>query len=295
MIGKPMRTPTIARILAPIIVSLAFGLLAGEEISYVVRKGDTLYAISRRYEVTVSSILRANGLKDGDPLIEGRRIVIPAEKGSSAVQAADATPMPTSFPSPAAERNYVVKPGDTFYGIAKAHSVGLDSLLKANGLSKDSVLKVGRKLVIPGTGSAAAPTPRPSPIPEIIRPSDRAPEAGTESSWPIEGPRSYMTGKLYGIEIRGKEGDAVRAVATGKVLSAGPYRGFGQIVVVTRNDKYIYIYGGQDRLSVKAGDEVRPGTVLGELGVDAKEGKALMYFMAFKNGKAQDPGRCPRD
>jgi LysM repeat protein len=285
MIGKPMRTPIFARILAPIIVSLAFGLLPGEELSYVVRKGDTLYGISRRYEVPISSLLRANGLKDGDPLIEGRRILIPGADTTTA----------TPIPGPAAEGSYVVKAGDTFYGIAKAHSVGLDDLLKANGLSKDSVLKVGRKLAIPGTGAAAAPTPRPSPVPELPRPSARAPEAGTELAWPVEGPRSYMTGKLYGVEIRGKAGDAVRAVATGKVLSAGPYRGFGQIVVVTRNDKYIYIYGGQDRLSVKAGDEIRPGTVLGELGVDAKEGKALMYFMTFKNGKAQDPGRSPRD
>jgi LysM repeat protein len=288
MIGKPMRTPTIARILAPIIVVLAFGLLAGEEVSYVVRKGDTLYGISRRYEVPISSILRANGLKDGDPLIEGRRIVIP---GAESTQADAQAPSP----APVAARTYVVKPGDTFYGIAKTHSVGLDALLKANGLSKDSVLKVGRKLAIPGTGVAATPAPRPSPIPEINRPSNRVQEPGTDIAWPIEGPRSYMTGKLYGIEIRGSAGDAVRSVATGKVLSAGPYRGFGQIVVVSRNDKYIYIYGGHDRISVKAGEEVRPGTVLGELGVDAKEGKALMYFMAFKNGKAQDPARCPRD
>lgn len=45
-------------------------------IRYTVKKGDTLWAISRRYKTSVTAIQRANGLK-GSNLKIGRRLLIP--------------------------------------------------------------------------------------------------------------------------------------------------------------------------------------------------------------------------
>ncbi len=45
--------------------------------------------------------------------------------------------------------SYVVKSGDTFWSISKAHGVSVDSLMKANHLTDPKKLKLGLKLVIP--------------------------------------------------------------------------------------------------------------------------------------------------
>jgi len=309
-----MRAKTTARLLATIATLILLApLAAADEATYVVRKGDTLYSISRRFEVPISELLKANGLREGAPIIEGRKLVIPSGSfgvlPASPVPAAAPSPPPAAAsplppapprhaphpgsPAPPGSRIHVAKAGETFYRIARTYGITVDELLKANGIPKNGVLKAGQRLAIPGTAVVRNATAKPARDPEPT--PGPASRGSATTTWPIAGQRSYMTGKLYGVEIKGKEGDTVRAVASGKVLSAGPYRGFGQIVVVTRNDKYIYIYGGNDKIYVKAGEDVRPGTALGELGVDPKEGRPVMYFMAFRNGKAQDPARCPRD
>lgn len=44
---------------------------------------------------------------------------------------------------------YEVKPGDSFWNIAKTFNVTVNELLKKNNLQKDSPLKVGQKIIIP--------------------------------------------------------------------------------------------------------------------------------------------------
>lgn len=56
----------------------------------------------------------------------------------------------------AAGGTYEVKSGDTIGKIANAHGVSMAALLKANNLTKESKLKVGQKLVIPGKSAAAS-------------------------------------------------------------------------------------------------------------------------------------------
>lgn len=51
-------------------------------ISYVVRPGDTMAAIARRFNTTVDAIMQANNLKDADILFVGQHLRIPAPGGS---------------------------------------------------------------------------------------------------------------------------------------------------------------------------------------------------------------------
>jgi septal ring factor EnvC (AmiA/AmiB activator) len=126
-------------------------------------------------------------------------------------------------------------------------------------------------------------------------PGTLTPSKVNPGAWPIPGTPAEMTGKLRGVEIQGKEGDPVRSISKGKVMATGPYRGFSQVVIVERDEKIIYIYGGQGRIFVAPGDIIQAGTILGELGMDSKAGKALMYFVVYVNGKAIDPANAPRD
>ena len=68
------------------------------------------------------------------------------------------SPTPTSTPSPTPtpkEQLYIVRPGDTLQGIADQFGITLQELLQANGLTKESVIKPGDKLIIPANSGGA--------------------------------------------------------------------------------------------------------------------------------------------
>ena len=51
---------------------------------YIVKKGDTLYSISRKYELTVAELRAANNLSESDILKAGEKLVIPSADISNA-------------------------------------------------------------------------------------------------------------------------------------------------------------------------------------------------------------------
>ena len=81
---------------------------------YVVRSGDTLYNIARRYSVSTDDITYANQLQNPAVLSVGQALVIPSDK-----------------------RVYTVRRGDTMYSIARSFGVSLASLIAANPTISD--------------------------------------------------------------------------------------------------------------------------------------------------------------
>lgn len=55
-----------------------------------------------------------------------------------------------SYASPKFTLIYVVQEGDTLFDIAKDYGTTVDSIIKLNNISKDSWIKVGQELIIPG-------------------------------------------------------------------------------------------------------------------------------------------------
>lgn len=274
---KPRRF-SLARSLAALILALLCAALAAQDSYHTVVKGDTLFSLSRSYGLSVDALRKANGLGESAVLKVGQKLRIPGA----------ASPAPSV-------RHTVVK-GDTLYGIARTYSVGLDAILKANKLSKDSALKIGQVLTIPGAQGAAAAASPPS---TSAKPAAASPAAGAGSakapSWPLEGKRSYLSGKLYGIGISASSGAPVRAVAAGTVIHAAPYQGYGQVVFVERKDKLIYAYAGLGSISVRVGESIPSGAKLGELPALSGGESPSLSFMVFKGGKAMDPATAPRD
>jgi len=71
--------------------------------TYVVRKGDVLGRIARDWNVTLSSLIEANGIEDPSRLSIGQVLVIPPPtEAPKAAQGTDGTPRPTFTPSPTA-------------------------------------------------------------------------------------------------------------------------------------------------------------------------------------------------
>ncbi|HOX92389.1 MAG TPA: peptidoglycan DD-metalloendopeptidase family protein [Spirochaetales bacterium] len=112
--------------------------------------------------------------------------------------------------------------------------------------------------------------------------------------WPVSGELSRIQGKLAGAAIATKPGVSISAVRAGTVISAGPFRSFGNMAFVQASDGLVYVYGGAATLRVRVGDVVRKGSVLGLAEADG-DGKASVYFFVFRGGDSMDPEKAPRD
>ena len=105
-------------------------------IKHTVKKGETLSSIARKHHTTITKIRSANGLKKSDVIKYGKVLKVPT---NVYVAKKKSTPI----------KKYVIKKGDTLSGIARKHSTTVAKIRKANGLQKNSVIKVGKVLKVP--------------------------------------------------------------------------------------------------------------------------------------------------
>lgn len=117
---------------------------------HVVKKGESLGSIARKYHVTVASLKRWNHLKR-DTLHVGQRLTI-YRSGASASQvnkssntSSKSTGNKTA--SKSTVKTHTVKKGETLSGIAKRYGCTVKDLKKWNGLKSNTVV-VGKKLKI---------------------------------------------------------------------------------------------------------------------------------------------------
>lgn len=113
-------------------------------ILYQVKKQETLYSISRQYNVTVDDIISANPGFDG--LKEGMEIRIPKKKSTEKPVAAE-VPKEKPIQAESSPDEVIAKTGETLYSIGKAHNVTVDDLIDLNpqlsgGLKAGMVLKL---------------------------------------------------------------------------------------------------------------------------------------------------------
>ncbi len=114
--------------------------------SYTVKRGDTLFSISRMYNLNVYD-LRAVNKEVGDSLSVGQKINLPAgaKKGASQVVAQKKNIV------------HIVKKGDTLYSIGKNYNVSVAAIMAYNNMKVNS-LSVGQKLRIPSSDYSVAQT-----------------------------------------------------------------------------------------------------------------------------------------
>ena len=91
-----------------------------------------------------------------------------------------------------------------------------------------------------------------------------------------------------GIEIAAEEGAPVQAVHGGTVAFAGPFAGFGNLVIVQHDATSFTLYGNLSAMTVGRGDRVDDGQTLGSVGASAT-GPPGLYFELRIDGQPVDP------
>ena len=135
-----------------------------------VSQGETLFALARRYRVSVDQITGANPqLKNG--LAIGEVVLVPRPSAGGA-RATAATPakVPATTPSPAAAATtaparYTVAKGETLFGIARRYNLSPAELIQLNRLPAGGSVRVGQELLLHAAEAGAAPvaaTPPPA-------------------------------------------------------------------------------------------------------------------------------------
>jgi LysM repeat protein len=189
-----------SRLLVPV-VSLAAALAAGPMLPavtfaadpVVVRRGDTLTAISKRHDVPIARIVELNDLVNANRIFVGQRLRLTDGLPASA--------SPTTPTAPAGSaRAHTVRAGETLTHIAARYGVTIGAIARANGLADPSRIYAGQRLTIPGSGSgSAAPSPSPASPPSA---APSAPPGSARSHTVRAGETLTHIAIRYGVTIR---------------------------------------------------------------------------------------------
>lgn len=99
---------------------------ATREVSYVVKKGETLNTIARKFGVQVDAIMQQNGLTANQIIREGQILTIPIP----------------------ANHIYAVQPKETLWRISKRYGTTVDFLMEINGITDVTQVAVGQQIII---------------------------------------------------------------------------------------------------------------------------------------------------
>ena len=123
----------------------------------------------------------------------------------------------------------------------------------------------------------------------------------TPSIWPTESkqvtsrfgyrkdPFTYRTSLHSGIDIAGTHGDSVYAAADGTVLKSGYDRSKGHYIEINHGQGLRTVYMHLSKRSVKAGERVSKGDIIGQLGSTGRSTGPHLHYEVFKNGAVVNP------
>ncbi|MBE9507939.1 MAG: LysM peptidoglycan-binding domain-containing protein, partial [Chloroflexi bacterium] len=205
--------------------------LGESSVIHVVKRGETLFSIARRYGVTVEAICAANGIADPSLIYAGQRLVIPVASVADSPGAAGAT--------------HIVQPGENLFRIAQRYGTTVTALAELNGIYNPGHIVAGQTLVIPGspTMPTVAYQPQHASTTHTVQPGETLAIIAHRYSvalWTlvelnsIANPALIMTGQVLAIPR-----------ASGQSSAPGPAAsGGGKRIVIDLSQQHLYAYQG---------------------------------------------------
>jgi len=287
-----------------------------------VKRGDTLAAIALEFGLDYREVAGWNGIDNPDRILVGQvlRLAPPGETraGATVDAATGVTTAPLKSAPPVVESRPAVAAGvaaappgpprntDTLKVSPKALKEPYSEAM-AREMAKAPVEPVVIAKAEPSraptaaTPATVAPAAVPPAAPAAAPAAPSAAPSGPTSAdadddidwvWPAKG--KLVTGfsdtaNLKGIDIAGQAGAPVIASAGGKVVYAGAgLRGYGKLVIIKHNNKFLSAYAHNREILVKEGQQVTRGQKIAEMGsTDADQTK--LHFEIRRLGKPMDP------
>ena len=217
-------------------------------LNHKVKKGDTIWNISKKYDVDPKNILKHNPDLDKRPLYIDEEIII--------VKTNSETPVykPVNI-------RHRIRKGDNLSTIAQRYNVPINSICQWNGISRKSILYPGRTLLISKVQLSGQYEYRPYFINPI--------KGGriTSNFGKRRNPFSRNSKQFHkGMDIGAVIGTPFYAAREGVVILSGRFKGYGNCIFIRHTSGYVSIYGHNKVNLVKRGDVVNRGQLIGKVG-----------------------------
>ena len=250
-----------------------------------VKKGDTLYSIAKRYDMSIMELIELNGLDSPNQLYVGQVLRTNSNK------------------------YYTVKRGDTLASIARKYGTSWQNLAQKNNIRSPYALNVGQKIAVTGAAPKAQTTTS-RQVTNKAQTTNTVSKAKTTASssayvstkrsakfvWPVSGRVISSFGavgkglKNDGINISAPLGTTVKAGDKGTVAYAGNgLKGFGNLILIKHPDGYITAYAHNDKILVKKGQNVVRGEKIATVGKTGGVSAPQLHFEVRAGKKAVNP------
>lgn len=280
----------------------SYGASGGEGSSgvHIVRGGDTLWSISKRYDIAMNEIVYTNEMSAPFMLGAGQRLKLPPPN------------------------NYRVRSGDSLYSISRLFDISISDIARMNNMNAPYTIQPGQELRLPSHSGVKAPTykqaalQKPASLSPDASPVEREVLSSPSTTNPIQRPElakpparssaqfmQPVNGRIVsrygpkdgglhndGINIEAPRGANVGAAENGVVVYAGSeLKGYGNLVLVRHDGGYVTAYAHMDDIRVSKGQVLRRGETVGTVGSTGFVSSPQLHFEVRRGTKAIDPQR----
>ncbi len=131
---------------------------------YTVGRGDSLWTIAKKNNLTVAELAKANNLGTGAALQPGKKLIIPGKPGVVSGPADKPKDLGTLTQAAAAAKpatngetvKHTVAVGESLGVIARKYQVSVGELAAVNNITDPSKVRAGQQLIIPGFKAVTA-------------------------------------------------------------------------------------------------------------------------------------------
>lgn len=194
---------------------------------------------------------------------------------------------------------HIVRRGDTLYSIAWRYGLDYRNVASWNRIEPPYTIFPGQRVDINGTFTASSPqSPNSNNVAKRRTRTETSKESATSDSevgwkWPTRGKMiaSFQASGRKGVDIAGHFDQPIYAAAGGRVVySGGGLRGYGKLIIIKHNKRFLSAYAHNNKLLVEEGDKVSGGQHIASMGRSGAD-RVMLHFEIRHDGNPVDPAR----
>ena len=246
---------------------------------YKVKKGDNLFSISRRFNISIQELIKVNKIQEPYKIFPNQSIFIPQN-----------------------QKHIVVK-GETLYSISRYYETTVFTLAKYNNIKNVNNINVGKELIIPKRNEKIKKIKNKKWDSNFkkkkIENNKNAVLRDKKTSkfiWPVKGKLLSKYGKskegFYndGINIDSKKGTKVMSSQAGKVIYCGnEIPGYGNLILIKHSKNWITAYAHLNEVFTEKGKKVSKGEIIGSVGNTGNVRSPQLHFEIRKGKESVNP------